>query len=179
MKSRAKPLQIVRRGFVLLLFSINAAVFANGAEGNDNQTIVARRFGNAFQKIDWEKTSEEAARVAIEKDMQPTTWQFERFEMRKTTSDNPRLLSADLKGLCLNAAAWASALGKPYKLTLIGTDSLSEVVDPSLIESHIQIKDKNSFPISGMHYLLRGQPKFELMLFGKHHCLKTVIVQIK
>jgi hypothetical protein len=30
-----------------------------------------------------------------------------------------------------------------------------------------------------MHYLLRGQPKYELLLVGNYHCLKTVIVQIK
>jgi len=179
MKHQPRFMRNLRAFIFISSIAIGTAVLASSIESNKHQALAAKRFGNAVQTINWGKTSEEAARVVIENAMQPTTWQFERFEMRQPTAENPRLLSADLKEPCLNAVAWAAALGQPHKLTLTGTDNLLKVDDPRLIERHIQMAEKKAFPISGMHYLLRGQPKYELLLAGSYHCLKTVIVQIK
>jgi hypothetical protein len=179
MKHRLRFVRNLLASICISAIAIGPTVLASSIESSQHQALAALRFGNAVQTINWGKTSEEAARVVIENAMRPTNWQFERFEMRQPTADNPRLLSADLKEPCLDAVAWATALGQPYKLTLTGTDNLLKVDDPRLIERHIQKLEKNAFPISGMHYLLQGQPKYELMLFGKYHCLKTVIVQFK
>lgn len=156
-----------------------AACVAQTAKLESNEVQAARRFGDAIQLIDWSATTEGAARESIELAIQPFGWRFKLFVLRPLGISSDQRMVSDLTSLaCPTAATWAAGMGLPTRISLLGTDQLTPVTQPAMIDSLINGKvEWLHGPVVSLYYPIRTQSRYQLAISGTNDCFDRVLIR--